>query len=84
MKLLESLALRGPKRCPDLREEEIVGIECLGTQEVYDIQAESGEYLSNNVAVHNCFILSIEDSMDSILDWIRREGVIFRGSSARG
>src|SRR6476620_8331052 len=23
-----------------------------------------------------CFILSIEDSMDAILDWIRREGVI--------
>src|SRR5919202_6091933 len=28
-----------------------------------------------------CFILSIEDSMDSILDWIRREGIIFRGGS---
>src|SRR5712671_4894272 len=28
-----------------------------------------------------CFILSIEDSMESILDWIRREGVIFRGAS---
>ncbi|MEX2645850.1 MAG: hypothetical protein WD249_06265, partial [Gaiellaceae bacterium] len=25
-----------------------------------------------------CFILSIDDSMESILDWIRREGVIFR------
>src|SRR5215212_10864802 len=24
-----------------------------------------------------CFILSIDDSMESILDWIRREGVIF-------
>ena len=31
-----------------------------------------------------CFILSIEDSMDSILDWIRREGVIFRGGSGAG
>src|SRR5947207_2273513 len=28
-----------------------------------------------------CFILSIDDSMESILDWIRREGVIFRGGS---
>src|SRR5204862_6988902 len=28
-----------------------------------------------------CFILSIEDSMESILDWIRREGIIFRGGS---
>src|SRR5579885_2727226 len=31
-----------------------------------------------------CFILSIEDSMDSILDWIRREGIIFRGGSGSG
>ncbi len=83
-KLLESLGLRGLKSCPDLREEEIVAIEPMGVQDVYDIQTESGEYLSNNVAVHNCFILSIEDSMDSILDWIRREGVIFRGGSGSG
>jgi ribonucleoside-diphosphate reductase alpha chain len=31
-----------------------------------------------------CFILSVDDSMDSILDWIRREGVIFRGGSGAG
>src|SRR6476646_3686841 len=31
-----------------------------------------------------CFILSIEDSMASILDWIRREGIIFRGGSGSG
>src|SRR3954464_1749127 len=31
-----------------------------------------------------CFILSIEDSMESILDWIRREGFIFRGGSGSG
>jgi ribonucleoside-diphosphate reductase alpha chain len=31
-----------------------------------------------------CFILSIEDSMEAILDWIRREGVIFRGGSGSG
>ncbi len=31
-----------------------------------------------------CFILSIDDSMESILDWIRREGVIFRGGSGSG
>jgi len=83
-KLVDSLLLRDPKRCPDLREEEIVAIEDLGVQEVYDIQTESGEYLSNNVAVHNCFILSIDDSMESILDWIRKEGLIFRGGSGSG
>ncbi len=83
-RLLESLELRNPKLCPDLREEEIVAIEELGEQEVYDIQTESGEYLSNNIAVHNCFILSVEDNMDSILDWNTKEGKIFRGGSGSG
>src|ERR671933_619684 len=32
----------------------------------------------------DCFILSLEDSMEAILDWIRREGVIFRGGSGSG
>src|SRR5438046_19753 len=31
-----------------------------------------------------CFILSIDDSMESILDWTRREGIIFRGGSGAG
>jgi ribonucleoside-diphosphate reductase alpha chain len=83
-KLLRSLTLRNPKRCPDLREEEIIAIEDIGEMEVYDIQTESGEYLSNNVAVHNCFILSVEDTMESILDWNTKEGMIFRGGSGSG
>jgi ribonucleotide reductase alpha subunit len=83
-KLIESLSVRGLKRCGDLCEEEIVSIEPLGVEEVYDIQTESGEYLSNNIAVHNCFILSVEDSMDSILDWITKEGRVFRGGSGSG
>jgi ribonucleoside-diphosphate reductase alpha chain len=31
-----------------------------------------------------CFILSVEDSMESILDWIRKEGLVFRGGSGSG
>ncbi len=31
-----------------------------------------------------CFILSVEDSMESILEWIRKEGIIFRGGSGSG
>jgi ribonucleoside-diphosphate reductase alpha chain len=83
-RLLTSLELRNPKVCPDLREEEIVAIEELGVEEVFDIQTESGEYLSNNIAVHNCFILSVDDSMESILDWNTKEGMIFRGGSGSG
>jgi ribonucleoside-diphosphate reductase alpha chain len=31
-----------------------------------------------------CFILSVEDDMESILDWNTREGMIFRGGSGSG
>jgi ribonucleoside-diphosphate reductase alpha chain len=31
-----------------------------------------------------CFILSVEDSMDSILEWITKEGKVFRGGSGSG
>ncbi len=31
-----------------------------------------------------CFILSVEDSMESILDWNTKEGMIFRGGSGSG
>ena len=55
-----------------------------GEMEVYDIQTESGEYLSGNLRVHNCFILSVDDSMDSILNWYKEEGFIFKGGSGAG
>jgi ribonucleoside-diphosphate reductase alpha chain len=62
-------------------------IERLGPMEVYDIQTESGEYLSGSTAslrVHNCFILAVDDTMDSILEWYREEGLIFKGGSGAG
>lgn len=83
-KLFIALDLKEQKNIGDLREEEIVSIEELGEEQVYDIQTESGEYLTNNVAVHNCFILSVEDNMQSILDWYRDEGWIFKFGSGAG
>ena len=78
-----SLSLDG-KACPSLREEEIVAIEDRGMQPVFDIQTDSGEYLSNNIRVHNCFILAVEDTMPSILNWYVEEGMIFKGGSGSG
>ena len=44
-----------------------------------------------NIGVHGvpqqgsaCFILSVEDTMDSILNWYTEEGVIFKGGSGAG
>jgi ribonucleoside-diphosphate reductase alpha chain len=63
---------------------ELERIESLGSTEVFDIQTESGEYLSGNLRVHNCFILAVDDTMDSILDWYKEEGLIFKGGSGAG
>ena len=68
----------------DRRVLEIAEIEPLGAMEVFDIQTESGEYLSGNLRVHNCFILAVDDTMDSILDWYKEEGLIFKGGSGAG
>ncbi|HWN61711.1 MAG TPA: vitamin B12-dependent ribonucleotide reductase, partial [Streptosporangiaceae bacterium] len=82
-KLERSFDLPGlPAR--ETKRLEVERIEDLGLMEVYDIQTESGEYLSGNLRVHNCFILSVDDTMDAILEWYREEGLIFKGGSGAG
>ncbi|EIE99996.1 vitamin B12-dependent ribonucleotide reductase [Saccharomonospora glauca] len=39
---------------------------------------------SSKQQVSACFILSVEDSMDSILNWYKEEGLIFKGGSGAG
>jgi ribonucleoside-diphosphate reductase alpha chain len=68
----------------DTKRLQIARIEPLGSIEVYDIQTESGEYLSGGLRVHNCFILAVDDTMDSILEWYKEEGLIFKGGSGSG
>jgi ribonucleoside-diphosphate reductase alpha chain len=83
----------------DRRTTVVTRIEPLGPMPVYDIQTESGEYLAvgssdesaaaaarepGGLRVHNCFILAVDDTMDSILEWYREEGLIFKGGSGAG
>ncbi|MCK9895701.1 vitamin B12-dependent ribonucleotide reductase [Frankia sp. AgB32] len=67
-----------------VKELEIARVEPRGPMPVYDIQTESGEYLSGGLRVHNCFILAVNDTMESILNWYREEGLIFKGGSGAG
>ncbi len=68
----------------DVKRLQIARVESLGSQEVYDIQTESGEFLADGLRVHNCFILAVDDTMESILNWYREEGLIFKGGSGAG
>jgi ribonucleoside-diphosphate reductase alpha chain len=75
------------KRLGALREEPVVRVECVGVQPVYDIQTESGQYLSHNVIVHNCFIQSVADDLvndGGIMDLWTREARIFKYGSGSG
>ena len=39
---------------------------------------------SSSQQVSACFILAVDDKMDSILDWYKEEGLIFKGGSGSG
>ena len=83
-KLTASLGLEGIAHSL-VKRLEIKSIEDRGPMAVFDIQTESGEYLtSGGLRVHNCFILAVDDTMDSILNWYREEGIIFKGGSGAG
>jgi ribonucleoside-diphosphate reductase alpha chain len=88
LKLNASLAdtVKG-KTLPDHRYESIARIEHLGTQDVFDIQTESQNYLSRNVVVHNCFIQSVGDDLvneGGIMDLWVREARLFKYGSGTG
>jgi ribonucleoside-diphosphate reductase alpha chain len=82
-KLEASFELPG-RAAREVKRLEIARVEELGRREVYDIQTESGEFLVDGLRVHNCFILSVDDTMESILNWYREEGLIFKGGSGAG
>ncbi|AXB43981.1 adenosylcobalamin-dependent ribonucleoside-diphosphate reductase [Amycolatopsis albispora] len=81
---LEASLERPGRPAKPTKRLEIARIEDLGPMEVYDIQTDSGEFLAGNLRVHNCFILAVDDSMESILNWYREEGLIFKGGSGAG
>ena len=75
------------ERTIELREEPVQGVEFLGLMKVYDIQTGSGQYLSNNILVHNCFILSVKDDLvneGGIMDLVTSEARLFKYGSGTG
>jgi ribonucleoside-diphosphate reductase alpha chain len=82
-KLQASLDLDG-KSCPPVRYQTIVSVEPLGSYDVYDIQTESGCYLSEFVLVHNCFIQKVDDNMADIMRLATSEAMLFKYGSGTG
>lgn len=78
------------ERAPDLDKAhrtdaiEVLGTERGGSQYVYDIQTECETFWYAGVLVHNCFIISVEDSLASIQSALATETRLFRGGSGVG
>jgi ribonucleoside-diphosphate reductase alpha chain len=75
------------KETPLRSLETIIRIEYSGEMPVYDIQTRSGNFLAHNLAVHNCFILSVEDDLvneGGIMDLVTREARLFKYGSGTG
>ena len=74
-------------RVRTLKEVAIKRIDEAGVQPVYDIQTESGQYLCDNIIVHNCFIQSVSDDLvnpGGIMDLWTREARLFKYGSGTG
>jgi ribonucleoside-diphosphate reductase alpha chain len=85
-KLEQALNMPG-KAVARIRDEIIEAIDYIGEMEVYDIETESHNFLTNNVVVHNCFIQSINDDLvndGGIMDLWVREARIFKYGSGTG
>ena len=82
-KVTASLKLTG-HAISDSKTMQIERIEVRGEMDVYDIQTTSGEYLSNGLRVHNCFINDVYDDMESIMELAATEARLFKGGSGAG
>jgi ribonucleoside-diphosphate reductase alpha chain len=70
-----------------LQPARVRRIEPLGMHTVFDIQTTSGQYLSNHIIVHNCFIQSVSDDLvnpGGIMDLWTREARLFKYGSGTG
>ena len=55
-----------------------------GSEYVYDIQTESETFWAEGILLHNCYITEVNDTMESILDLYKTEGMLFKDGSGSG
>ncbi len=86
---LAALNRRGGKQQSPLRAVEVDRVVSLGEMPVYDIQTTSSTYLSAHIAVHNCFVLAIDDDMgkdssEGIFNTLRNAALIQQTGGGNG
>ena len=75
------------RKVATLRGEIVESIEYVADEDVYDIETESHNFLTNNVVVHNCFIQGVKDDLvneGGIMDLWVREARIYKYGAGSG
>jgi ribonucleotide reductase alpha subunit len=83
---LEWMVENKPKLSKTLYDE-IISVDFVANEDVYDIQTASHSFLVNHYVVHNCFIQSVEDDLvneNGIMDLWVREARLFKYGSGTG
>lgn len=64
---------------------KVLSVEFVGYEDVYDLSVEKyHNFVANNVFVHNCFVLPIEDSLSAIFEIVKESSLIFKSGGGCG
>jgi len=77
------MKLKQPRK--SLYNHKVVSIEFYGNEDVYDLSTEKyHNFAANNVFVHNCYLIEVEDDLAAILEAVKRAALIHKTGGGTG